>query len=91
MWDRSGALKLCPIPFTELLHLVPALDGGFRRVSGGAATVDIVGDFLPVGGAEVAAAEGVPLVAVGVDEGGGFLGRPARRREAAGGGDGGWH
>lgn len=84
MWDRSGALKLSPIPFTQLLHLVPALDGGFRRVSGGTAAVDVVGDFLPVGGAKVPAAEGVPLVTVGVDEGGGFLGRPARRRKAAG-------
>lgn len=41
------------------------------------------GDGVPVGGAEVAAAEGVPLVAVGVDKGYGFVVGPAGRRELA--------
>lgn len=67
-----------------------ALNGGFGRRSVGAALGDGVSHLLPVGGFEIAAAEGVPLVAVGVDEGEGFVRGPAGRREAAGGGgDGG--
>ena len=35
---------------------------------------DGVDNLLPVGGLEVAMAEGVPLVAIGVDDGKGFIG-----------------
>lgn len=84
--DRFSALKIRPVTLTELLHLMAALNGGLRRRSVGAAAVNVVGDLLPVGGAEVASPESVPLVSVGVDEGGGLVGCPARRRKAAGGG-----
>ena len=77
------------VSFAEFFHFVAALDGGFGSGGGvGALGGDGVGDLLPVGGFEVGPAEGVPLVAVGVDEGGGFLGGPAGRGEAAGGGGG---
>ena len=84
--EGARALDLGAVALAELLHFVAALDGGFGRGGVGAAACDGVGDLLPVGGLEVAAAEGVPLVAVGVDEGEGFIGGPAGRREAAGGG-----
>lgn len=83
--NRLSTLQLSTVAFPELLHLMAALDGGLRGGDVRANTVDIIGDILPVSGTEVAAAEGVPLVAVGVDEGGGFVGGPARRRKAAGG------
>lgn len=86
--EGARALDLGAVALAELLHFVTALDGGFGRGGVGAAACDGVGDLLPVGGLEVAAAEGVPLVAVGVDEGEGFIGGPAGRGEAASGG--GW-
>jgi len=77
------------VAFAEFFHFVAALDGGFGSGGGvGALGGDGIGDLLPVGGFEVGAAEGVPLVAVGVDERGGFLRGPAWRGEAAGGGGG---
>lgn len=83
---RASALDLGAVALTKLLHFVATLDGGFGRRSVGAALGDGVGDLLPVRGFKVAAAEGVPLVAVGVDEGEGLIGGPAGRRKAAGGG-----
>lgn len=60
-----------------------ALDGRLRGRGGGTAPAHCVGDFLPVSGLEVPATEGVPLVAVSVDEGDGLVVGPTRRREAA--------
>lgn len=72
------------VAFAKFFHFVAALDGGFRGGGGvGAPCRDGVGDLLPVGGFEVGAAKRVPFFTVGVDEGGGFLRGPARRREAA--------
>ena len=87
--EVAEALDFGAVAFAELLHLVAALHGGFRRGGGvGALRGDGVGHLLPVGSLQVGAAEGVPFVAVGVDEGGGFLRGPAGRRKAAGGGGG---
>jgi len=72
--ERASALDLGAVALAKLLHFVAALDRGFGRGGVGAAVGHGVGDLLPVGGLEVAAAEGVPLVAVGVDEGEGFIG-----------------
>jgi hypothetical protein len=46
----NRTLNLRAVPFTELLHLVAALDGGFRRVSGGKRghIGDRISDFLPM-------------------------------------------
>ncbi|KAG4992566.1 hypothetical protein JHK87_026023 [Glycine soja] len=83
--EVAEALDFGAVPFAELLHLVAALHGGFGRGGGvGALRRDGVGHLLPMGGLEVGAAEGVPFVAVGVDEGGGFLGGSSREE-----GDGG--
>lgn len=81
--QRTSALDLGAVSFSELLHLVTALHGGFGRRGVRAASGDGLGDFLPVGSLEVAAAEGVPFVAVGVNEGDGLVVRPARRRKTA--------
>jgi len=87
--EGAEALDFGAVPFAEFFHFVAALDGSFGSGgSVGALGGDGVGDLLPVGGFEVGTAEGVPLVAVGVDEGGGFLRGPAGRGEAAGGGGG---
>lgn len=43
-------------------------------------------DVVPVSRAEVSAAEGEPLVFVGIDERGGLLVGPARRRDSPGSG-----
>ncbi|KAF1875983.1 hypothetical protein Lal_00006614 [Lupinus albus] len=90
--EREGvsALDLSAVTLPELLHLVAALDGGFGRGGVGASGGDGVGDLLPVGGLEVAAAKGVPPEAVGMDEGEGLVGGPAGRRNAAEGDSGGW-
>lgn len=56
------------------------LGGSGVRAEGGYG----VSNLLPVVGSEVSAAEGVPFVAVGVDQGGRLLVGPARRREAPG-------
>ena len=45
---------------------------------------DSGGDVVPISRAEVPAAEGEPLVFVGVDEGSGLLVVPARRRDSPG-------
>lgn len=87
--DGFSAVEFSTVALAELLHLVAALDGGLGEGGVGAAVVDVVGDVLPVGGAEVAFPERKPLVAVCINESGGLLWRPARRREAAGGGGGG--
>lgn len=79
----GGALDLGTIPLPKLLHLVATLDGGLGG-SGRAASGDIVGHLLPVVGTEVAAAEGVPLIFVGFDEGDGLFRGPTGRRKAAG-------
>lgn len=54
-----------------------ALNGGLRSPGGGFG--DGGGDGIPVGGSEVAAIEREPPGTVGVDEGLGFIGGPARR------------
>jgi len=72
--EGASALDLGAVALAELLHFVAALDGGFGRRGVGAAVCYGVGDLLPVGGLEVAAAEGIPLITVGVDEGEGFIG-----------------
>lgn len=63
---RGSALDLGAIPLPELLHLVATLNGGLGG-AGGAPGGDVVGNLLPVVGFEVAAAEGVPLLPIGVD------------------------
>uniref|UniRef100_A0A7C9CMU2 Uncharacterized protein n=1 Tax=Opuntia streptacantha TaxID=393608 RepID=A0A7C9CMU2_OPUST len=79
--ERESALLLSAVALAELLHLVAALGGGLRRRLVGASTGDVGSYGLPVGGAEVAATEGVPLVSVSSDEGEGLLLGPARGRE----------
>lgn len=76
-------LLLGAIAFAELLDLVAALEGILGGGDVAAGGGDGVGNFLPVGGAEVAAVEGVPFGAVGVDEGQGFLVGPARGRDSS--------
>nr|GMC84868.1 hypothetical protein CRG98_009532 [Ipomoea batatas] len=63
---RGGALNLGTVSFPELLHLVAALHGGLGQINR-ASDGDIVGDFLPVIGPEITAAEGVPLVPIRID------------------------
>ncbi|KAG2394850.1 uncharacterized protein HKW66_Vig0077750 [Vigna angularis] len=90
--EREGAeaLDFGAVVFVEFFQFVAALDNGFgSRGSVGALGSDGIDDLLPVGGFEVGAAEGGPLVVVGVDEGGGFLRGPAwrgRQREEVEGG-----
>lgn len=65
------------VAFMEFSHFVAVLDIDFgSRGSIRALDNDGIGDLLLVGGFEVGAAKGVPLVAVGVDEGKGFLRGP---------------
>lgn len=68
-WEGEGALLLGAVALAELLHLVAALGGGLGGGGVGAAAGDGGGNRVPVGRAEVTAAEGVPAVAVGVDQG----------------------
>ncbi|KAL0923283.1 hypothetical protein M5K25_007333 [Dendrobium thyrsiflorum] len=65
----AGSEPLGSESFAEFLYLMAALDGGLGGGEGevGAAAGYISGDLFPVSGAEVAAAEGVPLVAIGFD------------------------
>lgn len=87
--ERSDPLNLRSVTFSEFLHFVTALNGGFvRRRSVRATSGDSVGDFLPVDGFEIRSAERVPFVTVSVDKGRGFLRCPAGRRKTTGGG--GW-
>lgn len=78
-------LELRAVPFPKLLDLVAALDGGLGGGRGevGGSVGDGGGNLIPVGGAEVAAVEGVPFFLVGVDEGYRFVVGPTRRRETA--------
>lgn len=55
--EGLGTEKLSTVTLAEFLHLMTTLDGGLRRGDVRAAGVDLIGDFLPVGGTEVAAAE----------------------------------
>lgn len=68
----GGPLDLRTVAFPQLLHLVPALNGGFRRADG-ASRSDIVGNLLPVVGAKVSTAEGVPLISISIDESYGLI------------------
>ncbi|PKI70069.1 hypothetical protein CRG98_009532 [Punica granatum] len=63
-----GALKLGPVALPQLLHLVLALHGCLGRGRSRAAMGHGVDDLLPVGGLEVATAEQVPLVSIGIDQ-----------------------
>lgn len=86
----SSALYLRAVAFTELFHLVAALDGGLLGATGGerATFGDPIGDFLPVRSPEIASPERIPLFTVGVNEGYGLIVGPTRRRQAAGSGGG---
>lgn len=67
----KGSLTLSTVPLAKFLDLMAALDGGLKGSAGKvtAAFGDSVGDLLPVRGAQVATAEVVPLVTVGLDQG----------------------
>lgn len=76
--EGEGPLFLGAVALAEFLHLVAALGGGLGWGGVGAAAGDGGGNRVPVGGAEVAAAEYVPPVTVGFDQGEGFGLGPAR-------------
>ncbi|KOM45026.1 hypothetical protein LR48_Vigan06g033200 [Vigna angularis] len=87
--ERAEALDFVVVAFAEFFHFVAALDDDFGSGgSVGALGSDDIGDLLLVGGFEVGAAEGVPLVVVGVHEGRGFLRGPAWQAKTVGGGGG---
>lgn len=88
--ELEGLAALAAVALAELLDLVAALYVGLGRGGAGEAAIgDVVGDILPVGGAEVAATQGVPLVTVGADEGKDLLVGPNGGGQPAGGGGGG--
>lgn len=67
------------------------LHGSLRRGSRRAAAGDGIGDLLPVRSLEIPTPQGIPLIAVRIDEGHGLVVGPARWRQASwvGGGYGG--
>ncbi|KAG9451469.1 hypothetical protein H6P81_011434 [Aristolochia fimbriata] len=81
----GSALLLRPVTLPELLDLVAALRGGLARGGEAAPSGDGAGDLLPLVGPELAAVEGVPLVAVGVDEVDGLDVRPGGGEGRGGG------
>jgi hypothetical protein len=61
-------LLLNTVTLTELLHLVAALGGSLGRRCAGEALAHGGGHRIPIGRAEIAAAESVPSLTVGFDE-----------------------
>lgn len=61
-------MLLGAVALAELLHLVAALEGGLGESVAAAAVGDDYGDLFPLGGAEWAPLEGVPLFLVCPDE-----------------------
>lgn len=78
-------MLLCAVPLAKLLHLVTALQRGLGRRRENCATAGGGGGHvIPVGSLQIGAAESVPAVPIGQDQGLGLVLSPARWWDPAG-------